>query len=157
MKKKRKLEKLFPPNVKHSQETTAVVLCEILLVLYAASRFSHQYGDAVSKLYDWAGGIRALIRGAVLPQFSVLTVGCFRMLPLALVVSAGLVLWNYLSYRQGSMSVYLMRRLPDRSLIHRQCLTFPVLSAVLYVLTALLLLGIFALVYRYATPAGCLP
>lgn len=64
---------------------------------------------------------------------------------------------HYRYYRQGSMSVYLMKRLPDRWEYHRRNLMLPMilLMAVLVsmLLTELMCYGMYLLI----TPAGCLP
>ena len=64
---------------------------------------------------------------------------------------------HYAHYYRGSKSIYLMRRLPDRTLLHRQCWTLPLLALGLTLLVLVLLPALYYLIYRYATPAQCLP
>ena len=65
------------------------------------------------------------------------------------------LLWHYAYHYQGSRSVYLMRRLPDRWEYHRRCLAIP---AATVAATAVLLAGSLALfygAYMLFTPAAC--
>lgn len=64
---------------------------------------------------------------------------------------------NYARFWQGSKSIYLMRRLPDRWELHRQCLTLPLLSILAGLLLVGLLLPLFFWVYTAAIPDQCLP
>ena len=64
----------------------------------------------------------------------------------------------YSSYYQGSRSIYLMRRLPEgRSLLRRQVWTVPVCWALTILVTGAVLLGLCWLLWRFKTPAECLP
>ncbi len=102
--------------------------------------------------------VRKFLReDAQMVEFPELTRGIFLGFVLVGVCLLGLLLWHYMTYRQGSMRIYLMRRLPDRTLIHRQCWTVPLLGLVLCTVTALLLLGGCYLIYLYRTPEVCLP
>ena len=125
--------------------------------------FLSRYFDARAWLYDNKEGpdgrwVRVLVPGRIMPAFSELMAGlpmlglwCFGIL-------MAIQVWRYYSFHtQGAMSIYTMRRLPDRWELHRRCWMQPVLStlaefALFSVLTALC----FAL-YYFATPAGHLP
>ena len=78
----------------------------------------------------------------------------FRALLVTLVSTALL----YSSYYQGSRSIYLMRRLPDgRSLLRRQIWSVPLRVMGLLLLLGVVLLAATWLVWRFVTPAQCLP
>lgn len=69
-----------------------------------------------------------------------------------------LLVWRYYRYHsQGAMAVYTMRRLPDPMEYHRRCWTQPILSAVFELLIYAVLLFLCWLLWRFATPAVCLP
>ena len=66
--------------------------------------------------------------------------------------------WRYYaSFSTGTMSIYTMRRLPDKWELHRRCWTLPILSAAAEVLLFAALTLLCWLLYRFATPAGHLP
>ena len=80
------------------------------------------------------------------------------MYPVLAVVALATAAVLYSSYYQGSRSIYLMRRLPDgRSLLRRQVWTAPVCWALTILLSGAVLLGLCWLLWRFKTPAECLP
>lgn len=62
--------------------------------------------------------------------------------------------YNY--YRQGSKSIYLMKRLPKRLEMHRRALTLPILMCVVFLLMALITTLIYFGLYMLITPNECL-
>ena len=67
-----------------------------------------------------------------------------------------IVAYHYLYHRQGSKSIYTMRRLPDGMVLHRRCWTLPVLMALASLLAAFVLLMIYYAIYMFVTPDACL-
>ena len=68
-----------------------------------------------------------------------------------------LLIWRYYDWHtQGAMSVYTMRRLPNRWELHIRCLTVPVVTAALAVVLALLLLTLYYAFYCWLVPAECI-
>ena len=66
--------------------------------------------------------------------------------------------WSHYRYHfQDSMSIYTMRRLPDRWELHRRCWTQPVLSALTELLIFMVLTVLCAMLYYFATPVPCRP
>ena len=72
-------------------------------------------------------------------------------------VMLGLIVYHYLYYYQGSKSIYLMRRLPDRWEMHRRNVTLPLVGIVLGVLTEMIVLLLYYGIYVMYTPPQCLP
>jgi len=69
-----------------------------------------------------------------------------------------LLVWLYYDrHTQGAMSVYSMRRLPDRWEYHRRCWAQPLLSAAAECLLFAALTGLCWLLWFFATPAACRP
>ena len=62
------------------------------------------------------------------------------------------VIYHYLYCRTGSMSVYLLRRLPRRGEYHRLCWTLPVACAVLVFVAEALFLLIYFGIYVWRVP-----
>ena len=67
------------------------------------------------------------------------------------------ILRYYSSFTSGAMSIYTMRRLPDKWELHRRCWMQPLLSALAEALLFLTLAGLCWLVWYFATPAPCRP
>lgn len=74
-----------------------------------------------------------------------------------LVYLAAQVVRNYRSHYTGSMSIYTMRRLPDKWELHRRCWTVPVLAALGALAMMAVLAGVYYWMYLMLTPDGHLP
>ena len=127
-----------------------------------ALNFLDRYFDARDGLYAYLeqGGlvIKELVPTRTIAPFAELIRGT-PLLGLWIFLSMmPLLVWRYYRFHtQGSMSVYTMRRLPDRWEYHRRCWTQPVLSALFELLIFAVLVGACWLLWRFATPAPCLP
>jgi hypothetical protein len=150
-----KLARFAPPGLELKQEFQFFVIGTICAALYSLS-FLIRFTDALSQLY-WRNGLeRTLIPDAVMPDFRELlgsSLAGFLVIGLCMIPFA---LYHYAYHRQGSKSIYLMRRLPDRWELHRRCLTLPALGAVICLILALLLLLLYFAIYLLATPDACL-
>lgn len=87
----------------------------------------------------------------ILPKY---TFSPFWLSALCLLVFA---VYFFSCFYQGSKSVYLMRRLPNRGEMALRSLTLPVAGAVLCLLSALLLRLLFHTAYCIFVPANLLP
>ena len=153
---KREFTSYAPPGTNIPRELGLFGGALALAVLHSLG-FLTRYWRAYDALFEFHGSKRVLMEGALMEDFDFLLDRALWGFPLIALILLALVVWNYLSYRQDSMSIYLMRRLPDRGLLHRQCLTLPLLGIVLCVVTALVLLCIYHLIYLNCTPVQCLP
>ena len=123
--------------------------------------FLARYFSARNQLFEHAfrtgRRLKTLSPGVQIEPFSQLMGGSYEPFILLLFCIPFWVLLHYASYRRGSMSIYLMRRLPDGGLLHRSCWTLPLLALAVVLLTLTLLFLLDILVYIYLTPAQCLP
>ncbi len=156
-----------PPGLNWEKELLWVRWGLICTVVLTSILFLLRCTEAVSYLYEykWAattGGAyeligRGLKEGAMMPGISTLFDGTRTGFVLVGLLPVILAIWHYRYYRQGTMSIYVMKRLPDRREFHRRNLSLPLLmmGAVLaaMVLMELAHYGFYLLV----TPKGCLP
>lgn len=149
------LEKYAPAGINLKRERrffTTGMICSLLF----STAFLLRYSSAYSALYDWVGVKRVLRPGSIMEDFNVLLdsalIGFFV---LALCMLA-LIIYHYIYHRQGSKSIYLMKRLPNPWELHRRCLTLPLLAALLCLAAAAALLFIYYGVYMAFTPKECL-
>lgn len=140
---------LTPPTVNAREEVRLVLLGDLLAALCGAGVFAVHFGLFKVVSEEKLTGL-VFHFGPVMCR----TLVGFAVAGLCMLL---LALWHYRSYRQGSMSIYLMRRLPEGGLLHRQCWTLPLLGLALYGLTALCLTGICYLIYRLGMPTDRLP
>ena len=118
--------------------------------------FILKYVSERSQLYHIYKSQKVLIDGAKMPYFKELIDGTLDMFVFTILLMVVLIGYHYFYHYQGSKSIYLMKRLPDKWELHKRCLTIPVLA----ILTTLIVMGIFCLayygIYLYCTPQQCL-
>lgn len=151
------LDGWFPVGV--DGRTERMWLCVGLAAagLYSLCGFGYRFGLALSDLYTSRWRPRVLISGVLVPPFPQVLGNAltgFAALALCMPVAAAL---HYAWHWQGSKSIYLMRRLPQRRELWRRCLAGPLVGAACCALAAGLALLLFFMVYRFQTPEGHLP
>ena len=145
-----------PPGVDPWQEIGAFLLGQVLSLFFSLQFFGH-YQSARARLFHTVDGKRYLIEGAKIADFhDILGISLFGF-GLVAVSMLGFAVYHYAYYRQGSMSIYLMKRLPDPAERHRRALTLPILAMLASALAALIVLLIYFVVYLLVTPKVCLP
>ena len=151
------LLKHSPPGVDIEAERNWFIGGLVMAWLYS-SGFLFRFNQAKNNLYEYYQGRRfRLIHDAQVPDFTdLLGRSLYAFLVLALMM-IGVILLHYASHWQGSKSIYLMRRLPNRWELHRRCILLPVLAMGICLATAGITLAIYFAAYMLTTPDGCLP
>lgn len=112
---------------------------------------------ARNALYHQGRLVLGLIPGAKMAPYRALIGDSFSLFPLFWLLMGLEVVSCYQFFRQGSKSIYLMRRLPDPWELHRRCWGRPLI----YTAGSLVLMGgilvFYYLLYLLLTPKGCLP
>ena len=85
-------------------------------------------------------------------DFYLLIRGKYMLLGMTMLWCVSNVVFRYLYYYQGSKSIYLMRRLPDRGELYRSCLARPIQRMVLCLVICLAILLISYAYYMKETP-----
>ncbi len=150
------LQRLLPPGTSLQAFLTLYVL-SLALALINSLIFLLNYASARARLYAVTGGERILRKGVMIVPFAELTDNCSSGVLLMAVVALYFIIQNYVSFYQGSRSIYLMRRLPDRLELWRRTAVLPICSYLASVLLLYLLWHAYALIYVSLTPAQCLP
>lgn len=162
MKKKTyKLSNLSPTGWNYRLE---LVWCSVGLVgaaLISFVSFAASYYNAYENLFIYRDpsslAESQIMNGAMMPSFSHLirfsTAG-FILLFAAMII---LAFNHYLYHQQGSKSLYLMRRLPDRWELFRRCTGIPILVSVIGLAVMGVMTGSYYFYYIVHTPAQCLP
>lgn len=145
-----RVARVLPPGWPVRTELRFFVGGLIAAVLWSFSCLV-RIGKARSMLYfRTAAGTLALRRELNVPPFEAMIEGAlwgFWLLAFALL---GFVLMHYLYYWRDSKSIYLMRRLPDKSLWHRCCLTVPFWMILTVLAVGFALMGLYNLIYKAA-------
>ena len=148
--------KCTPPGIDARAEIRQLILWLSLASAFTLGTLAN-YLNARADLYETFAGMRILNESAVIEDFHWLTGAYFHAFPLVIVAMLGLIVSHYAYYRRESMSIYLMKRLPDGTERHRRALTLPLLAIAAAVVLAVLLRVIYFAVYLLATPRVCLP
>ncbi len=149
-----------PPGINSRAQIRFLVVGLVCSVLYSTSFFGSYFRER-GELYDYQKGKLTLIEGAKIADFHDIlglyyrsSIICFFILAVCMLAY---VIYYYLSFRQGSMSIYLMKRLPKKSEMHRRALTLPCLSALICIFAALITTFVYFAFYILLTPEACLP
>jgi len=150
------LARSTPPGISAAGEVKFFLIWQGLAVLFSLGTLA-RYLSARNTLFEWAAGHRYLVDGAVIADFRTLIGPYFLGFGMVLCAMLGGIIGHYAYYRRGSMSIYLMRRLPRPFERHRRALTLPLLGAALTAVLALLVYLLYFVIYLLATPKVCLP
>ena len=155
----RKLSDLLPPNVNAEQVKGWIIALLTITTLMCGILLLCSYPEDYRELFlRWGTEYQTLRPGAIIPEFDRYAILTVYVTGGALLLTLASTALLYSSYYQGSRSIYLMRRLPDgRSLLRRQIWSVPLRVMGLLLLLGVVLLAATWLVWRFVTPAQCLP
>lgn len=159
MRSERKLSRLLPPNMDAEQVKGWIIALLTIVALLCAILFLGSYPEDYRNLFwDWGTKRQRFAPGMIIPRFDRYAILTAYVIGGALVLTLASAALLYSSYYQGSRSIYLMRRLPDgRSLLRRQIWSVPLRVMGLLLLLGVVMLAATWLVWRFVTPAQCLP
>lgn len=154
------LERILPPNVDPEATNTGikgVFICGTLVsVIWFLSRYIEAYQALFA--YDQVQKKEVLIAGATIAHFWDFGVCAAGLMGFFLFIIAVWAILLYGSFSQGSQSLYLMRRLPKgKKVLLRYVLQPTLLCLVCAAAACAVLLGMYYIVWRFATPEACLP
>lgn len=150
-----KLRQLAPPGYGLWHEMRVFLWGLCFSILYSVG-FVVRFNDARNGLYNFLGGKKTLLTDVLMPDMGELLGSALAgFLILALCMSAT-IFFRYAYFWQGSKSIYLMRRLPDKTQLHRRCLVQPLIACGLCLLAAFIMLLLYYGVYMFFTPKECL-
>lgn len=154
-----KLSRLLPPNMDAAQVKGWIIALLTIVALLCAILFLGSYPEDYRNLFlDWGTKRQRFAPGMIIPRFDRYAILTAYVIGGALVLTLASAALLYSSYYQGSRSIYLMRRLPDgRSLLRRQIWSVPLRVMGLLLLLGVVMLAATWLVWRFVTPAQCLP
>ncbi|MBQ7860003.1 MAG: hypothetical protein IJ347_07740 [Faecalibacterium sp.] len=150
------LQRHAPPGLNIKAERNGFLLLLGAATLCSAN-FLLWYFDEYDRLFYNHLGIKTLTPHAQMPTFAALMENSMLLFPFLALLTVAAAIDHYAYHWKGSKSIYTMRRLPNRWELHRRCLTLPLIALGITVVWALALIGIYAAIYQFVTPAGCLP
>ena len=127
-----------------------------ILSIIASMSFFYKYFMEYEDLFIHDGVNRILREGIFITDFPIIlgrtTIG-FYIVSLCMLFY---VIHHYGSYKNGSMSIYLMKRLPNPYEMHIRAWTLPVTTAVLSTVIGILMAIFYFGFYLLVTPSQCL-
>ena len=73
------------------------------------------------------------------------------------VVLVAMIIYHYCTYYQGSKSIYLMKRLPDKWELYKRCVHLPMIAMIVEIITIVGVMSLYYGIYLIFTPQQCLP
>lgn len=151
----KKLEKYAPPGFNVKREVRLIITGYVLSILYSMSffiKFFFEYRTLFRNQYGRYTGYPS----GVMPSCAHLLEGVFMLFWVLIAVMAVLGLVHYLYYHTKSKSIYLMKRLSDKSELFRRNWSIPLFTAALSLITVFLLIVIYYLFYMSVAPKNCI-
>lgn len=150
------LKENLPPGIPAEKEKSFLTAGLALSISWAALSYLAFYTSALAKLYTIQDGQRIFVPTARMADFGQV----FRFTPAGYVLLAVWLLtrgfWFRAYHRQGSMSIYLMRRLPDPREYARRCWAVPLAGMGVCLVLTVATTALCYLIYMKCTPASCL-
>ena len=154
------LKRYAPPGMELRSELVCFIVGICASFFYSMS-FLINYFQHRDNLFD-TNETGKLIEGAVMEDFYVLLGfdGKYEQVFIGFLITAivmlGFTILHYSYYRQGSKSIYLMKRLPHPAEIHKRALILPFAAVLCCVIAAFLVMVLYFAIYVLATPTVCL-
>ena len=155
---KKLIQRLSPPGMRLTAEKAIVAVCWSLSTIWAVGTFITNYLFERSFLFHPEGDLEFL-RGGIppIPSFAALTEGASLGFYTTALIISGFTTFRFLYFIQGSKSIYLIRRLPQRTALFKQTAALPLLGIAVTWMIFLVLTGMMIAVYLLATPKSGLP
>ena len=155
---KRYLEKHLPPNIDVDQSHLFVNALILVGALLGFTLFLIRYGGCYNRLFYFINEKKIIKDGMLMCTFPKAIKGMCIVNLCSILCSLAYSLQLYSSFFEKSQSIYLMRRLPDnkRTLRH-MIMDVPMRSAIWALVFALATILIAYIIWRFYTPAVCLP
>ena len=146
-----------PPGLSLRQEYAVFVIGNAGSATISFFAFLLNYIRSRNELFEYVGDKRLIIDGAIISPFYALIDIYFSGFVVVALIMLSYVIYHYSYYRQGSMSVYLMKRLPNKIEMHKRAWTVPLLTSITTIAIAIAVILFCYIIYFLATPKMCLP
>lgn len=151
------LKKLSPPGINLTSELQGYFIGVASAFLYSLTFFI-RFISTLDNLYGYTHDrTRVLLDDAVMPYYAELLENSLNGFIFLAICSLVVILYHYFYFSQnGSRTLYTMKRLPDRTLLAKYCLTLPIIMAVTALVIAFILLLLYFGIYMLLTPNECI-
>ncbi len=153
-----RLRKWYPPGYEYGREWKGIAVM-FGLGFGLSLNFFARLTRAEKELYQYVGEerVRMLRSGAVAAPFPELTGNMWVFFLPMLLFTVSMSVYHYIYYYRETKSIYLMRRLPRKSLVLKSCVRAPAASLLLEALLISLLYLLYFGVYLLVIPRAAWP
>ena len=148
------IQKNTPPGTDVWLLPRYLVVGVTVAVVYSFS-FWHRFFERYFQLFVREGNVTVL-SGLKMTDFHELYHGSMLAFFTFMLLCAAFVIYFYAYYRQGSKSIYLMRRLPKKFEMHRRAFLIPLIMCAIFFALAVIITFIYFGLYMLITPNECL-
>lgn len=148
---KKKLKNLAPPG-SNVETTVKLFICEIALMILISLVAIVKIRDANYQIFHDIYGYY-FDTGKMMPYFYEIVRGRFLFFWVIVLFNITFGIANYMSFSKETKSIYVMKRIPDPKEMFRRSFALPLGGIAVALISAIILLIIFYLVYRYLPPA----
>lgn len=149
-------ENFFPPGYEYRREQNSAILLLGIGAGLSLQFFRNLY-YAAGTLYEYVDYQRVLREGAIAVSFGNLVTGHWGLYVPFVLFLVAMTVYHYFYYYRETKSIYLMRRLPRRSVILASCVKGPLLGLVAGAAALAVLYLLYYGIYLLAIPRECLP
>ena len=154
----KKINHMVPPGFEWKPIVKWAVAGMGICSVISMFRFMGRYGKALQSL-KWvklSKSITVINEGEIIQSFSWVMKGVMAPFVYLMAIILLLTIFHYLYYYHGSKSIYLMKRLPNRSEIHRRSLSLPLILVAACVVVIVLLTAACCGWYYLWVPDRCI-
>ncbi len=152
-----RLKKYLPVGINSSDVCRYSLAGYIISFVFSVFWFVKNFTSALNGLYYYnRSGNKVIVENVNMPDFRFIREDCFNLFFIAAVLSFAFLVYNFLYHFTGSKSIYTMLRLRSRKELIIRCVSVPVASVLVIILSTVFLNFVFYLIYIFVVPAGCL-
>ena len=148
----------LPIGYSREHESNILALTITAAMIISTVSFLISYVPARADLFKTAyNGSRYMISGAIMEDFvDVLGSIPSIFLTFALICLIAQTYSHYAHHKNGSNAIYTMKRLADERELARRCVTLPLIEAAIILVSAVVMIAVFYIIYMLATPDECI-
>ncbi len=154
---KAKIKRFFPVGYNVKAEMKAILLVYFLPLIVFFIEFFSQFCSGYYSLFTYGSDPKTIRPSATMPYYHTMVNHTGKLFAPAVLLFLCIIVLHYRYHYEGSKSIYLMKRLPDKKEIHIRCLTASVAGLVITYLTMLVIIFLTYRFYMAFTPPQCLP
>ena len=147
-----------PPGYDSRIEVRFYIIGNIIAFTVSLLFFA-SYASERIKLYDYDRVLKKYVLNETktMADFTEVLNGYLLGFVFLAVIMLTFTVFRYSYYRQGSRSIYLMKRLPRKNEIHKRALPSPITAFCSCLIYALVLRILYFVLYVILTPNKCMP